>query len=198
MDVSRSAYLGGRMAETESTCVVGIQWYMDKGASIPIGGRQFTLSSLIVGQMSFRLPNMGPFAQMNFTAIAGGQYTASARVIGTDRVHPLEFIPGSPRLLSLVNAPIGAGSNQLQPPQEYYAGPALVSAFATVAGMQIITEWVDLANNVETVDVVVLAASTWTRWSTVTPPGAWSMGISNPGAAGAYHLSVIPSMTGAT
>lgn len=199
LNVSRYAYLGGRIQEVQSACYVAVQWYADAAATVAIAGRNIALSNLIGQPAIIRLPNLGPYCKIIVTQLTGGNYHFKGLVFGTNRVHPLEFIPASPVLIDVQSQAIGAGSTVQFYPTDYYSGPVQLLVEGGQAA-QLTMGWLTNAGAWDLFFVTNVPAGTFQPFSAiVTPPGAWRVAVENTGgAADNYLLSVIHSGTGAT
>lgn len=195
-DCSRYGYLGGQITDAVASHLIQFTWYADAAATRIVGIREFVIGKNIGSGAFPRLVNLGPFVRVKLFPLGVANYKAIGVLFFTDRYHPLELIPTSHILINQVNTPVGAGGIVQTYPNDYYAGPVLITAFTTIGGMQVITEAISGAGAVETIDVTLTAAATWQRWVSVTPPGLWNIAVSNAGAAGNFFLNVTPSMTG--
>lgn len=197
-DVSRYAYLGGVIGVGSSDASVSIIWYEDQAATIVLASRKFVLSHLITNLAQPRLPNLGPFVQITVTSLVGANFSLLAKLFGTNRVHPLEFIPINPVIMSQQSAAIGASATVITYPIDYYAGPAQLVLEANVS-IQPIAQFLDLSGNWDSFWVVPpIAASVWTPYTLVIPPNAWRLEVANQTAgAGLFSAILTPPTTGA-
>lgn len=197
MDVSRYAYLGGFDICQLIPVAVRAIWTADNPPTLPLGNRDFALTDLITGNAQYRLPNLGPYCQLTYTPMAAGNWRHTARIIGTNRVHPLEFIPDSAVLIDVQAQNVAAAATVTVYPTDYYAGP--VQVWSVIGQTSIVwleylaagAVWHQLAQ-----ETVAAAANSVVDWA--TPPGAWRINVKNTGAAaGSLFLAVTPSTTGA-
>lgn len=199
IDVSRFAYLSGVMEEDTSQCVVDLRWLSASSGGSFIGFRTFVLSTLIPNFAYVRVPNLGPFLQIQVSPIAAANFEFSATLLGTNRVHPLEFIPRNPTLIDKQAQTVGAGAAATVYPGDYYAGPMRIWATcgATYSWALYFLNTVGVWDFVE--QIQTQGASVNSSVNTVAPPGAWRVVLTNTGAANAnYWLCATPSTTGAT
>jgi hypothetical protein len=200
LDVSRFAYLGGRVGCALGGMMVIVYWYADAGGTVQLADRIFPISSLVTNSAFIRLPNLGPFMAFQVQAIAGANYNPQVNLFATNRVHPLEFMPEGAVLVDQQAVAIGAGSTNTTYPQDYYSGPAGVMYDPAYAAGFIELQYLTGAGNWDILDIVSgTTASTPARATMVMPPGAWRFQINNStGAASSYYLTVTGSTTGAT
>lgn len=199
LDVSRYAYLGGRITPNGGDFSVQLTWFADAAGTITLNWRTFQITPNIAGNATLHIPNLGPFVQLQLTAIGGANYTTTIVLIGTNRVHPLEFIPRNPLLLSVQNLAIAANSHVIIYPSDYYAGPVQWLIQANVA-----TPWAVEFDSLQpdgTYPAIYQLSgnSADTPGTALTPPGAWRAIVYNTDvAAHNFWFVVTPSMTGAT
>lgn len=199
LDVSRFAYIGGAATEALSSSVMNFQWALDAAFSQVTGNRQVILNSNIPGDAFFRLLNLGPFVGVNLNPIAGANRTQFVNVFATNRVAQLEFIPQAQTLISQQSVAIGASATVVVYPVDYYAGPVQLVLEGNVS-IQPVLQFLDTSGNWDSLWVVPpIAASVWTPFTVVTPPGAWRLEVINQTAgAGLYSAIMTPPTTGAT
>lgn len=200
-DVSRFAYLGGRDLSQTQPSTVTLQWFSDVASSSLLGNRTFQLSPLIQDAAQYRLPNLGPFVTASWSTLTGANLNHTVTLIGTNRSHPLEFIPTNPILLDDQGASLAANQTVTLYPQDYYAGP-LAMYFAPSVASDLALEILNASNVWDTFwsqpGATPVAGGSILDTSTVTPAGAWRVQIINTTAsAGTFSITLIPSMSGA-
>lgn len=198
LDVSRYAYLTGYAICGQNGLTVQIQWTMDAAQQVLAGSRSFTLTQPISGPMQFRIPNLGPFAQLLLTPFGGAAYSLNVNAGATNRVHPLEFIPANPAILDGQGVALPASGTVITYPTDYYAGPLSIDFTPGVAAwltLDVLTS----AGAWHRMYLMSGAAGSETVFTWVTPPGAWRMNVINQGAAAStFGLRAVPSMTGSS
>lgn len=197
LDVSRYAYLGGEIQCGFHFYSVSLQWFHDPGATVVAGFRTFLIDQNIFAGAQIRIPNLGPFLQVTISAVGAVFYDFLVDLIGTNRVHPLEFIPTRPWAISQVAVAIPAGGNIPVFPQDYYAGPVRVFMFCSTVPMSVDVQVLQFDGVYHGMGAIpVLTANSWMNALFTTPPGAWRVNVSNSGAAGVFYLTATFSMTG--
>lgn len=199
-DVSRFAYLGGSIQCSTQAVVVQCTWYADAAGTEQIGTRSFTLSAAVGGFANLRLPNLGPFINVFILSATGANANVDVLLLGTNRVHPLEFIPARPLLINQQAVPIAASATLTVFPQDYYAGPAqwwVDNPTGVTALLRFSV--LDITGTTVLFHQAQIAASGDTSGNVVLPPGSWSVAIiTNPTGNGNYYLTVRHPVTGAT
>ena len=199
VNVSRYGYLAGFMDEFLSQSQVEISWFADRNAAISINRRQFVLTSQILHVASLRVPNLGPYAQVQVSAIGGVNYDFATLLFATNRTHPLELIPQSPVLIDQQNQAIAANATNTYYPSDYYAGPVSVWADVSQGPALVTLQYLTTAGSWDMIDQRTIAAAGEQPFQMVTPAGAWRMQVTNQAAAaGAVFLAATPSLTGST
>lgn len=197
LDMSRYAYLGGLIGVGNGAAVVTVTWYADVAATVQLGFRAFSLQFTKLSPAQIRIPNLGPFAQVVISSIGGPPFNNHATIIGTNRYHPLEFIPPNPYLIRQQASPIGAGASVTVTPQQYYSGPMMVWFEPGNAGMTATLENLQPDANVDLIAQIIAASVNQTIVTTwIAPPGSWFIQVNNPGGATTYYLTATPSLTG--
>lgn len=199
LDVSRYAYIGGYDISNANPAVVGFNWFADAAATITLGGVEFLLSPLIQDFAQYRLPNLGPFLQVSWAQVVAGHPSHTCRLIGTNRAHPLEFIPEGPLQYNIQSVALAAGAVVNIYPTDYYAGPMRVWGFFG-AGFQWSLQtllpdgtWIFIDQSPPTTVTTDVSAVT------ITPRGAWRFQIFNGGGAPFnYSFAAQPSQTGSS
>lgn len=195
-DVSRYAYLGGSMQETESQCSVLVQWFLDSNGTIRVGQRTFILTSLTTAIAQIRFPNLGPFVQVIVSPIGGATYTSPMTLFGTNRVHPLEFIPRNQALFNMQVFALAVGDNFFYP-TDYYAGPVVVSYINAGAGQTVYHQILNPAGVWDYTEGHPVPGTNYS-YESIMPAGAWRIDLNSTGVVGGLRFSVIPSTTGAS
>jgi hypothetical protein len=156
------------------------------------------MSGSVQNAMQMRIPNLGPYVSFTVSPLPGGNYTLNAAVFGTNRYHPLEFVPQNPVLLAHTNNALAANDTNDYWPSDYYAGPVFVSATSPAA----FTFRIDALNVAGAYDALVnmpMAANAVINQSFIVPPGTWRMGMQNTsGAATIESLRVAYPTTGSS
>lgn len=199
-DVSRYAYLAGRVQCLGGDVAMTVAWYADDPPTKPVGVRIIPLTVNVANYQQFRLLNLGPFCVVALTPIDGAGNAVNLSLFPSNRVHPLEFIPENPVAVDQQNAAIAASATNTHYPGDYYAGPVDIYARVAPATLELSLQALTLAG---TWDIAWQAAPTPAnadvQYRVVTPPGAWRIQvINNAGAPASYYLNARPSMTGST
>jgi hypothetical protein len=197
-DVSRYAYLGGYIREFSSYPTVTVNWFADPAGTILVGTKAFAISASIPDGAYLRIPNLGPWVSVTFDAVAGLPFTYTARLFATNRVHPLEFMPPFPYLLTVSAKALAAGANDLIYPNGYYAGPIQVWLNSPGASWSLRFITFGPAGSAVFVDQTTIATGTGT-YKLIVPSGAWWVNMRNDSAiVGNYSITVVPSLTGSS
>jgi hypothetical protein len=198
LDVSRTAYLSGSVDMTVGDMTVGFTWYDDENLDNQLGSRVLNMSSEIADPAQLRIPNLGPYLQIVVHELGSAQYSATLLLWGTNRVHPLEFIPQAPYLVAHSVVALAANATNYTWPSDYYAGPVFVNA-TSPAGFTFRLEALNGVDTYDTLAVEPTAANLVINQSFVVPPGAWRVGMQNTsGAATNESLRVAYSATGSS
>ena len=199
LDVSRFAYLSGHLTCNTNQCSCAVLWWADAAATISIGARVFRLSDQIGGTALIRLPNLGPYCNFQFTQAGAPTFAIRTYVIATNRVHPLEFIPGNPVLIDQQTAAIGASSTSTVYPSDYYAGPVSVWYLPAYASGDVNIQVLTSGGTWDYIARLANSAAGSFLTTMIAPPGAWRVIVSNNTAgASTYTLGVTPPTTGAS
>lgn len=199
LDVSRFAYLGGFTTLGGGQMLMALSWTLDAAATVGCGQRTIPLDTGI-DLLTHRLPNLGPFVKVTWSPIVlDNNFQRKVVLFGTNRVHPLEFIPGSPTLIDLQNVAIAAGSTDFAYPSEYYAGPMQIGLYSsagnTIATLEGLTpggNWDILQQSPQ------ITAGAWQTLLWVAPAGAWRLAIQKDATPGNFYAVAVPSTTGAS
>lgn len=198
LDVSRFAYIAGTLQNTQAASYIELGWWLDEGETIFAGGRQFALHANITAYAQVRIPNLGPFLNINQVPIQGAAYSSTAVWYASNRVYPIEFTPLTPMLMSVQNFALGASQTVSFYPTTYYAGPTQFGMFCTeAAGLAFQTfstngTW-DYFNQ-----GVSVPTNIWYNQLVTTPPGAWRVTVNNTTInAAQLYVVMTPSLTGA-
>ena len=198
MDVSRFAYLGGIDFVQVNNCAVAVAWFADAGATELVGERVFILGMTMQTPAQYRMPNLGPFVQLQYLRIAGVSFTHSCFLFGTNRQHPLEAVPAIASFLLSASGTVANGFSVQGNPENYYAGPALAYFSTPAANWSLQFKTIDSNNASYTFDTIVTTGNN-TRFTTVVPFGYWFVSINNQsGASGNFSLVMSASETGST
>lgn len=198
IDMSRSAFVGMNIAALTGQPLIILNWYLDAGATLPVGRRQFQMTQSIANNAQVRMLNMGPFLQITLSRVTVPNYRVIMQVYGTSRTYPLEFIPRSSLLIDVQGQAIGASpANVTTYPIDYYAGPVRVAVFGLSSGF-ITLDYLNGSGVLDPIDQQSMNASGDTVFNTVVPVGAWAVNVQNGSTATSYDLIVTPSFTGAT
>lgn len=195
IDVSRYAYLGGSLDSTHLAFWVDIQWFVDAAATVRVGRQQF-LVDVSTAACKLRLPNLGPFCVISCAPAPGPSFSAVINVFGTNRVHPLEFIPETPQLLTWEAQTIPNGQSYVNIP-DYYSGPVLIVSLANTTQITVTPQWFDSTRGAHNIDQWISGGGAITRVDTVLPDGFCAILLTNTGAAQTGSLWVTASATGA-
>lgn len=197
IDVSRYAYLGGYVSVAGVNVSATFRWYIDAALTTQVGERDIAYNSAVTGKQQFRIQNMGPFLQVAFTTITGAS-SVTQTLFGTNRVHPLEFIPATGYIWSEVNHSVNTGGVLGVTPTAMYAGPANLFWFSTVAnwGVQIF-QLVPFGTDALLWSVNTVAGNQ--NYQIVCPLPSWYVLVANnTGGTNSYDLAITPSITGST
>lgn len=196
-DVSRYAYLAGTIGENLASAVVTLTWYLDSAGTTKIASRVFTVTDSITNAMQLRVPNLGSFCQVALTNTGTGIDRTVAQVFGTNRVHPLEFLPMYSVLIDLQGIALGAGASYVAYPTDYYAGPVDIYFYGSQVN-QLVPKVLNTAGIWDTIEYLSEAGNVNVSKYAIMPDGAWRMDVTNTNnVAGTFNLVVTSSMTGA-
>lgn len=199
IDVSRFAYLTGRVNTGTGQQNMAVSYYLDSAASIAVGGRQLTLDSRIGQLLVPHFQNQGPFMTIQWVQVGGGALSTNIVIAASNRPGTLESLPSQAWVVNQVNTPIGAGITVDTFANYYYSGPMQVAVWASNANMALLLNAFDPFGAAVQLDVFPIpVASVWQRLQMTAPSGAWKLGIQNSGAAGNFYLNVTPTTTGST
>lgn len=199
LDVSRFEYLGGQDHCLTTPVLVTMFWFADAAGLVTMGSRQFTLHQLVANPAQYRLPNLGPFVEIQWASISGDNFAHQATLIATNRFHPLEFIPIEPLLIDASAVAIGGAANATVFTSDFYAGPVECVVSSVGGATSFVAQALDTAGVARTLSPTVTpAANTFANLNFVAPPGAWFITALNPGAATSYSITAVPSMTGSS
>ena len=196
IDVSRYAYIGGFDGVTFGACFVQITWFVDSAEVLQCGQRSFTLNANTGATAQYRLPNLGPFCTIAWFAISGGSFDHFCRIIGTNRYHPLEFIPKKSYLITAGGVAIGSGATITTYTSEYYAGPMRVFTQSGNAQTSVELLYMDTSGTWVLLDGFVMPTAFVQGLSMLAPAGAWRLDAINSGAATSFGMNVIQTQTG--
>lgn len=198
-DVSRFEYLGGQDRCFTTPVLVTVFWFADAAGLVTMGARQFVLSPSVANAAQYRLPNLGPFVEIQWASISGGNFAHQATILATNRFHPLEFIPESALLFSATATAIGAAAAVDVFPSDYYAGP-MTCQVTSAGGATAFQAQAELQGGgiVNISPAITPAANAFTNLTFVAPPGVWWIAVGNPGAATNFSITAVPTMTGST
>lgn len=198
IDMSRYAYLGGKVGCTLNTVLVTFLWYADAAATVLVGGRQFVLSAGIANPAQLRIPNLGPFVQVTLAPIGGANYTFNAEVIGTNRVHPCEMIPSQSTLLVVSGVTIPPGQTNFFP-SDYFSGPARLTTTNSGGSVTCTLMYRNVDGTDQPIEQFgVNPAATILSASILVPEAAWYLAVFNGAAAQAFSCWITPSPTGSS
>lgn len=198
-DVSRYAYLAGFDNVGGGQGQVDIQWFSDSLGANQVAQRQFVLdSSHVSSSAQYRLPNLGPFVQLQWSFVAGSP-SHSSIIFATNRFHPCEFIPFNPVIINQQVVTLPASGTVTSYPTDYFSGPVWVNIQASqiynvrIQQLDFLDNW----NNIYGLNNV--AANVLTEFSTIMPAGAWRVNVTNTtSTAGTVTVTVVPSLTGSS
>lgn len=198
-DVSRFEYLGGQDRCFTTPVLVTVFWFADAAGLVTMGARQFVLSPSVANAAQYRLPNLGPFVEIQWASISGGNFAHQATILATNRFHPLEFIPESALLKFDAGIVIGAATNVDSFPTDYYSGPVSCQ-IASAGGATAFQAQAETSGGaiVNISPAITPAANVFANLPFVAPPGVWWIAVLNPGAATNYSITAVPTMTGST
>jgi hypothetical protein len=198
LDVSRYSRLGGFMQVGLQGMLVELSWYADSAGTVGLGSKQFMLTNLINDAMQPLMINMGPFCKVSLQGAAAGNYQPIIKLYGTNRDHPLEFVPMQAVLIDEQLLGIGANGTQTIYPSDYYAGPLNVWYQPAFASGAVAFEYLTIANAWDLFDhTTQTVASADYRYTTITPTGAWRVIVgNNTAAASDFYLAATPTLTG--
>lgn len=199
IDVSRFEGIGMRLLPAVDTTTVQFAWFLDPGLLTLSGARQFQLATEILAVLLGTISNQGPFLQVSISGGAPGSIMNTAVFYATNRLPPLEITPSVVPLIDVQGVVLGAGLTATTYPTGYYAGPVNIWAEFNVAAWNVTLQYLTTNGVWDDFDQVGVGASGGTRLTSVVPPGAWRVQVTNgTGGSGSYFLAVTPSTTGAS
>lgn len=200
MNMTKYAAVGGYFLCTLGQCICNFVWYSDALLTFTIASRTVVLTSNItIGFGGWLIPNMGPFLQVQFTNIAGGNFQMNALAFGTNRTAPIQVSPQNGVLISQQGVSLGANSTLALYPTDYYSGPVQIWYDPQWAVGLLLFEVLSSVGNWDDLQQVQQSAAGNVSESIVVPLGAWRVVVGNStGSAGTFFLTVTPSTTGAT
>lgn len=197
VDVSRFEYLAGLVTMNVGFCTITATWFADAAGSIVMGTSQFVVSSTILRPMQLRLPNLGPFVQVQMGAIAGGNYTGTVQLIGTNRYNALPAVPVDQMVMNTPNTAVAPSNTATFNPSDYYAGPATAWISTTGAFSLIDFQSVDTNGAGQIFYSLATAAASTQQFPLTMPMGWWLVQAKNVTAGNqSIQINVTPSMTG--
>lgn len=134
-DVSRFAYVMGKIQFTKVPVAVRFEWFMAETGGEPIGERLIRLDNLTAVSAQVHMPNMGPWLQVKYEPeSAVVKYKPAVRLMPSNRELPFESVPNAPAVLASGAFKLAAKATKLFRPQLYYGGPAMLQAVQLSAG----------------------------------------------------------------
>ena len=189
LDVSRYAYIGGTDAVFTLDVQLSFSWWMDAAGTIAAGTRIFQMTPNIANPAQYRLPNLGPFVTITYTPLTAGTWQHTCELIGTNRQHPLEFIPTQWRILYSNAVSIPASGSETLYPTDFYAGPMAVFTNTTqVCAVSLQAE--NTSGTWERLEALTTVVSTNALTTWVAPPGAWRIQVVNTSGTTASTTTV--------
>lgn len=199
MDVGRYAYLGGWVKEGLSQCQLVVTWWSAFTGGVEMGVRTWTMDVNVGPDAQWRIPNLGPFVQIQVSSLNNQTYYFTGQVIGTNRYHPLETIPENPNFDPWENTAYTANGALWTYPKDYYVGPLSCSVNPITAGFVGVEILTNAGNWLLVQGVQLAGGSGYSQVTFVTPPGAWRFYFVNTNnTAGSVTLRACPSLTGST
>ena len=198
LDMSRYACVGGYDINQSGPCNVLMTWYADAAGTVPLGSRSFQLSQLIIRPAQYRIPNIGPFLQIEWTQLGAGNLIHTCNIIGTNRQDPTIFIPYDSLMIDQQNAFLGANASQDTYPSSYSSGPHGV---CVLANQNMLVTFITLSagNTWDTFYQQLVTAGEKLVDTVVTPNGAWKANVMNEAAnVTTYYLTAVASSTGSS
>lgn len=198
LDVSRWAYVAGLDSLGAGSAYATYSWYADSAASNLVGQMIIPLTANC-GAAQLRLPNLGPFLKISWTAPLAQQFSHQSVLFGTNRFHPLSFIPIRGMLVNSQGQAVGANSSIQVYPVSYYAGPILIQVDPTFASAEVVLQVMLTDASWVTGDILFPAANASSDYRTIAPFGAWRLNVlNNSAAAGTFGLVCLCPFTGST
>lgn len=196
IDVSRYAYLGGLLSGGNPGYWVTLTWYADSAATIPVGQRVFGVIGLVGQGAQIRFPNLGPFCTISGAEMSGATFGYKVVLFGTNRVHPLEFIPVQTVLIDQPGLSVPGNGSQSVYPGDYFAGPTQFYWDVTPANMVMLFQYLTFTGAWNEFARINLASAAGTQTVTM-PAGAWRFQPNNNNAGAVVgNYGVIGSLTG--
>jgi hypothetical protein len=198
MDVSRHAYIGGKLSVGNNPTGITLTWYADSAATVALGSRRFIMQPGQNNDGGMRIPNLGPFLQITGGPLGGLTASQTFTVFATNRTHPVEFISALAMIFEAVAIPVNAGLGDQRIPIGMFAGPVqfLFTSLAGPWGLSFTCyDQFDIATIFHRRSLPVGDSN----FTVITPPGAWNTSIlNNSGVNSSYTLVGIPTLTGSS
>lgn len=196
LNVSRYGYLGGRLGLDAGTAYCTILWFSDAAGTLEVGQYTITLAQAVTNLAQFRIPNLGPYCQLQFTSLLAPNFTPRGLILATNRPHPLPLVPLNAWLIQTINQALGASLTATLAPSDYYAGPADVWFFGSQ--LDSVTFYsLSYAGNYQQFEFMATSTNANSSKQIMLPGGAWEVIVANAnGLAGTFSLTVVPSLTG--
>ena len=176
MDVSRSAYLAGWMQVSLGQVWLNPIWSLDAAQTVGLQSRNIYMDTAVQNPLQMRIPNLGPYVSFTVSKLGAANYTLNGVVFGTNRYHPLEFIPSQPYLIAHTNNALAANATNYYESSDYYSGPVYVNATSPL-GFTFRLEQLDIGGGYTALAVQPTAANAVINQVFVAPPSAWRMGV---------------------
>jgi hypothetical protein len=198
LDMSRYGYIGGYDYPGGVNTFVDITWYVDAGGTTECGSRFLTLAGPIGDYAQYRLPNLGPFVNLEWAGIGSVNLAHSCVIFGTNRVHPCELIPVLATMVDEQTIAIPNGFTVIYP-TGYFSGPCEVWFYPQAATVAYAIEELTPPGNWDLFyQIPTPGANVNDIRSVVMPSFGWRFVIANTGGATTASLTVTPSLTGAS
>ncbi len=199
-DVSRFAYIMGKLQFTGQPVQVTLQWWSAETGGVLIGERVFRMDNKVGVSASLHVPNLGPWLAVVYRPESlVVEYHAVAQLFVSNRIAPYETIPTKPAILVATPFKLASKGAKTFSPEVYYAGPAeLYCQVAGTAGFQVALFAMFKGFEYERFDVEATAGGVMIK-KVILPFTAWNLSVENNSAAeNEYFLTVVPSITGAS
>lgn len=199
-DVSRFAYVAGRIAASGEGGNFTFVWSLDEAGTQIVGERQMIVAGGLPASGQIRLMNLGPWLRIKLAHTVGGaEVEVTLQLFPTNRIAPIPLSPLSSVLVS-TSSVMPEKSSSTTSPTSLYAGPVRWLWESAVVETELILEIATEPGVFIGFDALKPpAGGGFTVGNTLVPLGQWRVKLVNNAAAPATVAArVWASETGST